>query len=450
MESIIKRFKQIFQFLIETIKDAFLKSTISLKKGNGSFFKKTSIMIPFLICLIVSSFGISTFLPSNKTNSINRVAQLYSKNGNDLPKGVIYLERVNDRIWDIEIRNVSLTKQIRDTYPENFILDSYIANNEHTISPSYYVDSLSNKHHRSLLLFPKTQYTSPTFFYDIPLSYGSIPQLASLEDLYIDVNYADYLLSANPSLAGYQSLINYPTTLNSCRGSFVSTNHFIIRGIIDPLSEQYIKCKKLFGDFFIVNDFYTLNMNGYTLFELSGISHRDRQYINNLLKVFKYNTSVVANGSIEEKLYEYRISFLNKENENYSSIIDCGKALTEYDRLCNEIFDLFEINFIAYLITFILFNLLGVVGLFFAVKDMKKTLIETGQIDNNSIPICQIIIILVTLLICAIIGYLIYVLLSKFFSPFTFLWPFHYWSIIIIAIEIGLLFLRYIFSLRNK
>jgi len=290
---------------------------------------------------------------------------------------------------EICYNNPELPREFREIYSKNQFLDAYINGWDSKYSPAR-VEINGSKKGFSLLLIPKERYVYNKWDerYSIPLLYpNNVQARTSPNDIYITKEYADELLSKNIATS-YDDLIDkaieVPYYWNTESTQFTK-NVFVVKGILDTESERYKSYKQIFGDFFVVNEYFTMPMPSVTMFSFG--ERKDLLLLfETLLKKYDYET-IKSNYSSTSSSFSFqtRITFVTDFESEYS-IQKIMTSNSKYQIIINKIFDSFSnVSYIIYSVILISVNISFVLLLLFLLFQIVK-LFEKN--DRKMIKIC--------------------------------------------------------------
>lgn len=392
----------------------------SLFRNFAFFFKKRTIGLTLLFAFsivleVFSGVMIAKNTDLNKSTTLIEIAQLYKENEHEtksdgtviqtVPNGVVYPKKlITSDVMAYRLPDYS--QSLRTTYPSFTIFDVYQSNWAGLYSPGV-VNYLENKDvHISFLMLPRLntyitaewQYKIPTLY---PNSSSPLTNFRGVSDIFINKEYAQYLLKKyDRPLDDYQFLCNDRNLKSEDREIPYSWNYgnyndhpakkisstYSIKGVLNSDSEEYLKYKNLFGDFFVVNEFFTMPLPSITFFEMKMENRDDERLISTIVNKYKYDASISANGYSQIDWFEYRITFFGKI-DSPTSILNIETNPSEYNAMTDKMYDYYaNKNSVLPLILYIVINVGTIIGFcFISISLLKKIKYELSCIPNGSI-----------------------------------------------------------------
>ena len=336
--------------------------------------KKTWVV--FLICFLSQLFSLSFAVfaveqtPASISTSLYNVAVNYFKENNENPNGVIYSYKKRQNIDVLTYNMPEWASEIRDIYYNDVCFSLYQGGWDN-YSPAVvnYVDETDVL--VSMLLWPKESYIYPKWKYDMPLLASSLqtglPSLSSPNDILVNEKYANYLLSNNASFSSYKDLLDLEVGIDyvwaNSKVDYSETKrvnvNYVIKGVIDCNSDEYLSYQQKFGDFFIANEYLSLPIPVQTYFSFDVNSVRSRHKIQTLLNVYNYEAKKNIDSSNSSYFQlEYRVSFFGFFGTDLS-ILSVTKGENKFSSKTNAIFNYFnEYEYLIPLVTFSAFYLI--------------------------------------------------------------------------------------------
>lgn len=199
-------------------------------------------------------------------------------------------------------------KKVRDVYRDSVIFEVYSrtpeAMNDYPAIVNY-IDNSSVNISFALLQQQHSYYGDPSnFVYPIPFITGSVKSNAPANTVYINKEYADKLL-IDLSVNTYDELIGKLIEINDSRSY---KGLYIVSGILDSASKEYLQIKSYLGDFFVLPEYFGMERSSMLYFELSNDFSKDLDLIRFIDKTFIYDSIFSSNGGF---VHEYRTSFFS-------------------------------------------------------------------------------------------------------------------------------------------
>ena len=457
MKSIFKHFLLIVKSLFASISNAitsYFKSLRSFwatnKKGNTI---SAIALFATSIFVVSSALLACEFLPNNKSITLAEISRDFENEVGSKPRGLIYGHQLVTSYHELIYMDPEKSKEMRNILYEDTIFDLYPANWLQKYSPGVvdYIDK--SDVNVSFLLWPKDSYVHKYFKYPMPLLAGSISNLSTPQDIFINSKFADKLIAQDGSISpyDYSGLIgkNKPTQIkykwqdNSTNTDVFTPVDYYIKGVIDFNSDQYQQYYKLFGDFFLVNEYFSLPLPSATYFTFNGGQFNDWKYFDIALNIFHYESVRKSSDTITSLYaYEYRLTFFGDSATEYA-FTSVSNRTSKYFSMTSEVFAPFaDYSASIYFVVFLLTNLIIYVVFFILATSMYKSYMKSYNKKNTTIKPRNIILIIVILLPFPIfLGLSLAGLISTANSILSILSPWNFWGLILFTVEIAFLVL---------
>ncbi len=413
-----------------------------------AFFRNRKIRIFYIAMLLLSCLGLSSssliasaFFPNNQAITLHEISEDYKKENNSFPNGLIYYHSLITNSNNPMFRDSMTTKGLREVFYKNEFIDVYVSNWINKFTPGVVKYDGENETPLSFLMLPRQGYTDTQWQdkYKIPLlSPSQLGHLSSPNDIFINKEYADYLISKKPvGEQTYEHLINNETIIpytwkysEKSSPDYVD-NKYIIKGVLDSESEEYLKYKELFGDFFVLNEYFSLPFMGQTFFSINS-SETSINLFSKLLKEYEYKYIKFNYSSNSSSFaFQTRISFFDSKDGNYSiNKIDYNphKYCVRTDS-CFEVFS--NQMYIIYIVLLLMINVaFAIIFAFFSLKFQKE------KDDNKKITTIKMFVYIGLIGLGLLFGILISKLFFIGIIPLKYLSSKNYLGTIIYAVEI--------------
>ena len=333
------------------------------KKIISKFKSKWTLFFPLLLLTTtttVLSFMVSSkYMPDSKANSLFEVSENFKNNEKYSAYGLMYPKKITNA--DVSVyRDPNKTQKFRSIYSEVTCFDVY----QHDWSGLYSPCTLTingEKKNFSYVCMPRSTYIT-SWVYKCGLLYDGSSNLSKFKtnsDIFITKEYAQEILKKyDRPLDDYAFLCNNSNIKEEDRNFPYSWNWgepgkytpmlfpitYNIRGVIDTSCDFYTKYSKVFGDFFIVNESFTLPTPNVTFFEFNDSSRYTKKQIKNALKFFNYDTTISNTSAYTNSfIFDYRLTFIGNIDSDYS-ILKINNNQSIYNDKTDEIYDLFYNN----------------------------------------------------------------------------------------------------------
>lgn len=384
------------------MKKFFEKIKKYLVENKGSITKSLYFSISLLFLLTSCPFVFS----NTKLCIQETIAEkVFNNINNNECMGIIYGHENFENTFEIasiepekskEMRSLQLADSVYDVYPSNFLgsTPAVVQYKERQSVPI------------SFLLLPKGGYLDSFFStgYSFKLLVGRTDNKVNVEDIYINQQYADYLIYENTEYSSYNDLVGKKVVLPAYYNDGLSSDFiYNIRGVIDESDEKYSFYKEYIGDFFLVNQYLSMPLRSCTIFELKNKITEIKKQINCVFSVYKYESNVKRFNATELMLtHEYRLLTFDKKNSinNITAI----EENNEYFKNYHEIYDyfLYKNNIFPLLISSIMVLISLVMSLILFIKALNFS-------KENRLNLAPIIFLIV-------VAFGLSVLLSNLFS----------------------------------
>lgn len=421
----------------------FFQSLFRFLKNEKALFPFLMLFLDFLL-LQSSALVISSSLSANKPITLAEISYQYKNENGEYPYGLIYSYQLNQSYSEIVFHDPEKSKEVRNIFYKESCFDLYPANWENNTSPALIEDEDGNEKKISLLLWPKHHYTRREFAYKIPLLSGLVEDFTSPNDIYVSKEYADILIAKNGILPGeYDELIlNYseitiPYCIKNGSQDKKVPVFYDIKGVFDSSSEEYLYYYGIFGEFFLVNEFFSLAIPSVTFFTMTSEVYPNWKYLDVLNNIYSYETIRKSSDSITSfPSCEYRMAFFGdlKSNYPFSSLSDgSSKYWSQPAKMYEFYSSKYDVSYIAIfgLLNLILFTFLFILGKILIAKVFHyfdKEHLKQGLLQ---LSLFSIILVIISFFL-GIYGLMLFRLIIP---PLASVIGMNYWSVVIFLVE---------------
>lgn len=416
----IKNFILCFSNFIINAFRSFFCACRTVKKNHLLFYSLLTILMS--ASFIFSNLSFAS-LPGNKVDSIyNYISE---SKYNDIV-GFSYVKTTYSGLGRTANYDSEDIKTVRDAIESAVIFEVYKPTPESDYSPA-----VINGENVAFMLLQQqhSYYGDPNnFIYPIPFLSGKVTSNMSSNTIFIHKEYADFYIT-NKNLTGYDDLLGCEIVISD---STHKESLYIVGGVLDSESKEYLHFKSYLGDFFILPEYFGMQASSMLYFELFNDNLKDLKLLRFIDKTFKYNSIFSANGGV---IHEYRMSFFSlKEGWNgfYNNCLSFTNSVYDY-----YFYQAYIFGVLQYLVLLIC----SMVGVIFVLKLLCK------EIKNTKSKIYALI---SSIILSITLGVLITALIRKINVLENGYLYLNYWMIGLINAVITIVFLVSIIFILKK